>query len=134
MAANTTRRTTAKKNTIRSLGPTNGDVISIVAAKRKTIPVDLIGVRYNVTPPKASAAIRMMGLTNLDLDSDDNTQALNAATQMMEAYDDLVTMMFGAKAQEIRDRMNDPEDALDIQHISELSQALQAASTDNPPT
>lgn len=102
------------------------DDIVISAEPVKRLTVNLVGVSYSVRPPKGAMAIVL-------------------ATKMQKAEKDPAVLLDGLgdwlkiavgkdEAKAIRARLEDPEDALDFEHIMTLLQKLSEASTGNPTT
>jgi len=97
--------------------------ITINAEPVEQIKVHLVGETYLITPPKAAFALRMARAAE-DFKDD--------VTKQMKIIDQWVDSAFGPKADEIRARMDDGEDALDITHLIELLEAVVEVQTENP--
>jgi hypothetical protein len=91
--------------------------ITITAEPRAAIPVDLVGVRYTVQPPKSALAFKLA------------VQAKSAGEdpeQMLTTIDEWIEKAFGKKqATAIRGR-------LDINHLMQLMEALIEEGSKNP--
>lgn len=91
-----------------------------IGAEAKPLPqtkIDLllVGKKYKINRIKPAVALRMARL------------AKGGATEleMVEALDELIVKVFGEKdAKEVQNRLEDPKDALDYDHISELLRAM----------
>jgi hypothetical protein len=101
-------------------------LISIAAAERTPILVDLVGTRYQVTPPKSAIALRLAVTAKT---SGDDPQAMLDVLDMW-----LVAAMGKSTAKKIRARMDDPADALDFEHLMKLVEAVTSAAAGNPTT
>lgn len=92
---------------------------------RKGIPVDLVGVRYTARKPKAALGLRVAVAAK---------KAGEDPEGMLKAMNSFITMTFGKKdAAAINKRLEDPDDDLDYDHITELVQALMEVG-ENPTT
>lgn len=92
------------------------------AEERKAVVIELIGKRYKVRPPKTSFAMKYA----LAGDGEDASTAVKLTVSWVKAAfqkDD---------AQEVIDRLQDPDDLLDLQHIMKLIEALVAKVSGNP--
>lgn len=100
--------------------------IEITPQKRQGIPVKLIGVEYAARPPKSMVALRLA--QQAQKASDDPEASIKALTQWL-------TMTFGKKdTAAILQRLEDPDDDLDIPHIAELMEKVTEAVSGNPTT
>jgi hypothetical protein len=101
-------------------------VIADERGPAEPVTVDLMGVLYDVTPPKSALAMRIAWLAaERDSDPDEVFQAL-------EAWMDKA---FGDQADSVRHRMyEDDKDPLDFPHIMALIQKLIELSSDLPTT
>jgi hypothetical protein len=102
--------------------------IKIEATPRQTISIDLLGVEYVIVAPKAALALKL---------SVRSKQATNGQdpTLMVEALYEWLDVAFGKeKAGEVRDRLDDPADLLDIEHLSILMQKVTEVGSGNPTT
>lgn len=100
--------------------------ISIQAAFAETIDIDLVGVRYKITPPKAGLAIQ---IARLSVDtSGQNT------VKVLDLLDKWIDRAFGEEqAAAVRARMyEDDEDQLDLPHLIELVKAVMETQSGNP--
>lgn len=93
------------------------------ASKRKVekIDVNLLGIDYKVNKLKAATALRFARAM-----SSPSTSELEAAGML----DNLVQRMFGTDAEKIFERLEDPEDELDFEHIGELAYAIFSYDSD----
>lgn len=97
-----------------------------VPAVASAVKVNLVGKVYSVTPPKSAAAMRLASLAS-DRDSDPD--------ETFAALDKWIDHAFGAKAEEIRERMyEDDDDPLDFGHIMALMQKLVEMTSGLPTT
>jgi len=100
--------------------------IPITAKPRRIISVDLVGVRYDVKPPKGALALTL------------GRAAKKASTdpeQGMRAMMDWLTMAVGSEnAEAIEKRLNDLNDELDFEHIGDLIKAVTEAGANGNPT
>lgn len=103
------------------------DILHITSDPREKIKVDLVGVRYDVWPPKTALAIRLAKRA-LALQGD-----VEQASELFDVLDTWIDMAFGKPiAKKVRARMEDGEDDLDFPHIMKLMEALIERSTGNP--
>lgn len=98
------------------------------------LKVRLVGVDYEVRPPKMWAAMRTtQKLQGLATGGDDMTpEAVGDAVDAMEAW--LRGAVSKADADEIMARLDDPDDQLDLTHIAALIEQVTEASTGDPTT
>lgn len=102
----------------------DNELISISAAPRKKIPVDLVGVRYQVFPPKGALALEL-GIQTKKAGDDPS-----AAWDMVEKW---VDRAFGkVDARKIKARLSDDNDDLDIAHLMQLMTVLMERMSGNP--
>lgn len=100
--------------------------IEITAEPVKTLDVNLVGVDYDVKPPKGSLAIVLASSLGKIKDNPD---------KLMRILGDWVRVAFGKKqAEAVMKRLEDPDDDLDITHIMQLMEKLAEATTGNPTT
>lgn len=98
--------------------------VAIVTEGRKKILISLIGVEYEITPPKTIVGLRMAIRAKAAADD---------PALMMEALDDWIVRAFGkVVAKTIQKRLESEDDDLDFQHITELMQAVVEQVTGNP--
>lgn len=97
--------------------------VLIAADKREVIPVELVGERYSILPPKTAVTLKMAVRAK---------QAGSDPALMYEALQEWIDKAFGKKAKEVHKRLDDPDDLLDIEHITELMKAVIEVSTGNP--
>ena len=101
--------------------------IVITAEEREVIEVDLVGVHYQVTPPKASLALKI-AVQAKQADENDPEQALVPITSW------LGQAMGEEQAAAIRARLDDPDDLLDLSHVMKLMEKIIEVGSGNPPT
>lgn len=99
--------------------------IVIDAEPAETLDVKLVGVDYKITPPKTSLLMqvtdKMQGKDEEDVTSED-----------LYRFVDL--MFTQTEAGKVKKRLNDPKDALDIDHVMSLLDKLMEAVQPNPTT
>ena len=96
---------------------------------RKPVIVDLVGVRYAVTPPKMRSAVKMFQqLQTAAADAEENP------TAAFEQHDAWIRRLFRERADEVIARMEDEDDELDMVHINQLTQALMERAAGADPT
>lgn len=101
--------------------------IVIAADPRETLDIELVGVEYNIKPPKAATAMALMSSIGGDLQNDPE--------KAMEVIEKWVKVTFGSKTgPKILARLRDPEDDLDISHLGDLMQKVTEVVTGNPTT
>lgn len=99
--------------------------LTIEAATRESIPVDLVGKRYSLVPPKTTLAIQVAAAA----------QSAEDLPNMMKSLEGWVVAAFGTKSgNAIVKRLYDPNDALDVDHIVQLVQGVMGMQTGNPTT
>lgn len=101
------------------------DDIEILADPRAKISVNLVGVRYEVEPPKTALAIQLARQASTAQDD---------PAGLFTLIDTWMDSAFGKPmAKKVRARMQDPTDALDFPHVMRLMEALvQRAANGNP--
>lgn len=100
--------------------------ISIQAAFAETIDINLVGVAYTITPPKAGLAIQ---IARLSVDNADGTSTV----KVLDLLDKWIDRAFGDQADAVRARMyEDEDDQLDLPHLIELVKAVMEQQTGNP--
>jgi len=121
-AAATPRKVAVKKTADHKLPAAD---ITINPEPKKKVSIDLIGERYLITPPKASLAVAItQGARNPD-----------EAEEAFAKLQDWIDLAFGVKiAVKIRERLDDPKDDLDLDHIMKLMNALMELGGENPTT
>lgn len=108
--------------------------ITISAEPRKTFTVDLVGKTYTIRAPKGSAAIALASRANMTSKRGKGGDAAEIEG-MLSMLRDWSRAAFGVKvAEEVLARLDDPEDDLDFQHLSDLMAKVSEASTGNPTT
>lgn len=103
-----------------------GSLIEIAATTREAIPIKLVGKDYSITTPKSYLAM-MLAIRAKKADEDPE--------KMMEAVSEWLDGAFGKKVRaDIVKRLEDPEDALDFPHITELMRKVIELGTGDPTT
>lgn len=98
-----------------------------IVSTRKPLNVELVGVNYLITPPKAALAIEMA--------KDIRGAKSKKPDEVMDTlYEWLSMCMTPDEVDALRVRLKDPKDDLDIQHVTELLTAVMERITSNPPT
>lgn len=98
--------------------------LSIVADPREKITISLVGVEYVITPPKASAALKMA--IRAKAGDEDPAEMLAALTEWAQKA-------FGkATATKVMKRLDDDEDELDLQHMMKLMEGVAELTAGNP--
>jgi len=88
----------------------------IEAAERKSIPVELVGVHYDLIPPKAAFSLRIAQRAQ-EADKDVNL--------LLGVLGNWMTAAFGEKqSAKIMARLDDPDDLLDFGHLLTLLQKV----------
>lgn len=99
--------------------------IVIDAEPAETLDVKLVGVEYKLTPPKTSLLMqvtdKMQGKDEEDITSED----LYRFVDLLFSKSDSV---------QVKKRLNEPKDALDIEHVMTLLDKLMEAVQPNPTT
>ena len=100
--------------------------IKIPGKSRKSIDVELVGSTYTVRPPKSSVAVFLaQALRNADDD----------AEKLLDGLSQWANVLFGRRTgEEVMERLDDPEDDLDIQDLVDLIQAVMEEGSGNPTT
>lgn len=102
------------------------DNINIKADPPRKVVVGLVGIKYTATVPKKMLALSLMMRVK---------NAGNDPQMMSEAIDALLLKMFGKEvAPTVRTRLENEEDALDIDHVMDLMNALISLGTGGDPT
>lgn len=99
--------------------------IRITAQPKKSVQVELLGKVYSIKPPKSA----MLLAIGSHIDKTDNVGALNTD------FENILKLMFTNKKgqfEEIKARLADPADDLDLDHIFEVVEALVEEKTGNP--
>ena len=103
--------------------------INITARERSLIPVTLVGIDYMVRKPKGALGLRIASQF-ADLQGEDNE---GNPEKLSELMDTLVKMLFTKRdVAKVTKRLDDPEDDLDFEHISELMSAVSEETTETP--
>lgn len=111
------------------LDPSKTLVIGGDTTEVETVPVQLVGVTYQMPQPKAGSLIEMARASKSIKENGDNSAYLDVLL-------DWVTSAFGPEQGEhIINRLETATDALDVHHIAELMEAvLSVQGGDNPST
>ena len=100
--------------------------LEITATPPQSVEVKLVGKTYHVTPPKTSLSLNMVGKSE---------EMKKNPKQVVATLNSWIDSAFSEKdAKEIRKRLNDGRDLLDIDHISELVKLLMEHKSENPTT
>lgn len=120
-------------------------MIEIGGSDRKPVTVNLVGVEYSVNPPKSALALSFANtyaeiqktLTTTKLPAAKvsrakpktaqdglDTEQLAKNMKMVDMLYSFIDAVFGKQSKAVRARLNDNDDQLDIEHISELMTAL----------
>jgi hypothetical protein len=103
-------------------------VIHISATPKKPVGVDLLGTVYQVKTPKTALLLAISRHSGKKGD-----KSSGDAEKMGRDFDTIIQLMFGAKvAPQIQERLEDPEDDLDLDHIFEIIDKLTEEATGNP--
>lgn len=105
------------------------------------IDVDLVGIRYTIHPPKSSFSMRLAkvapafsGMTEKAMRKD-SKKALSAMTAMNALMEDWINSAFTkTDAKKVIERLDDPTDALDVDHIFELLKGVMEHTNGGRPT
>ena len=98
--------------------------ILIVAAPAPTYKVSLVGELYKVRPIKSSLGMTLQARSQ---------RAGEDGKKVSAVIMSIIDMMFSKKdAKEVRARLKDPFDELDVDHITSLMMALMEKQTGNP--
>ena len=99
--------------------------IEIEAEPIKELRLKLVGEVYQVKPPKGSLAIVLAKKMSKNKDVDG----------MMKAIEDWLRLaMSKSDTKRVMERLEDPEDALDLSHVTSLIEKLTERVTGNPTT
>lgn len=100
--------------------------ITISAAPRTVLDVDLVGVHYSVNPPKAALALKMA--MDSKLTGEDPSILMNTLDEwLVQAVGPEVT-------KDIHARLDDPADDLDVSHLMQLMEAVLSEMSERPTT
>ena len=99
--------------------------VQIVADKRQSMVIELVGMRYTVKVPKASLALKLAVRAK---QADDNPALL------AQTIDEWISRAFSSEdAESVKHRLYEADDDdLDLPHIMKLMEALIERTTDNP--
>lgn len=102
------------------------EIVIEAEAKPSTIGIALVGKTYQGRPPKTVAMINL---------SQAVTKKKSQPAEMVGFLHKFLEMTFGKKdANAIMKRLEDPQDTLEIGHISQLMEALISRSAGENPT
>lgn len=96
--------------------------IQAVTGSREIIPVELVGVKYQLRPPKAAFGLKLAAA-----DQNDQGAMARLVTEWIQAA-------FGDQAEAVMARLDDYDDDLDLMHLMELMQLVMERVTGNPTT
>lgn len=99
--------------------------IKIEATPKAVLDVELVGVHYSVTPPKAALALRLAVAAKQSGEDDPGS-----VVDTLNAW--LLMAMGEEQEKAIQARIEDPKDALDIDHLMMLMEAVIEESSGNP--
>lgn len=100
--------------------------IQIEAKPRKTFAVELVGKEYTLTAPKSAFALRMAVKSK-------QAQTASDPSLLIEAVDEWLEAALGPEqSQEVHDRIDDPNDDLDLEHINTLMEKVMEQTTGVP--
>lgn len=110
-----------------------------VTQARQPITIELVGVKYAITPPKTLNYMSFVGgataLANTDLVAQMTTGDVSGAEAGVEMIHKWIDMAFDTDADGVKARLIDPKDSLDIGHIAQLMKAVGEVQTGGvPPT
>jgi hypothetical protein len=98
--------------------------IVIEAEEAQKIGVTLVGEKYTITPPKAALAMKWATEAG-ELENDPGA--------VMAVLSQWIMAAFGkTNGRKVIARLNDPDDQLDIVHVSKLMEAAIEQQTGNP--
>lgn len=99
----------------------------------EAVKVRLVGVEYEIRPPKMWAAMRTtQKLQGLAAGEDMSPEAIGDAVEAMESW--LRGSTTAQDADAILARLDDRDDALDLTHLAELIEKVTEATTGDPTT
>lgn len=111
-----------------------GKRIVIDAPEREQHTVQLVGVEYLVTPPKAALAMKLSAKFGAKTTDADGKEVADSEG-MQEGLAQFILAAFGKKqAADVTKRLEDPDDLLDYPQITELVSLLFEQETTDPPT
>jgi len=96
--------------------------IVINASPSKTLSVELVGIEYQVRPPKMAVLAVVAKAAGNKGDGQSTIGHI----------ENLIKIMFKKSAAEVLARLDDPEDELDYQDIMNTAEAVIEANTGNP--
>ena len=137
--AKKSQRVTPRKHAAQAVEPGQGysgtgseaDPITITAIPAETLMVNLVGVVYEVCPPKAMMALQMAKST-VQARTGKNTGKQADPLQTLAKLDGWMVAAFQGEVDAVRARLDDPKDLLDIDHIAELMAAVMEESSGHP--
>ena len=93
---------------------------------RQDIDVNLVGVEYVIHPPKT---VVMLEFSNMIQEVEGNP------SKILEVLDTYIDSAFTAEdAQEVKERLRDEHDQLDLPHLMNLIEQVTELTTGNPST
>lgn len=100
--------------------------IDIAAEPRSVLPIRLVGVEYSIVPPKNAFTLELASRT-----TDDDLRTAKATHDLIYSW---IDQAFRDDAPKVRERLADPLDDLDLDHIMLLIQRVVEAQSGNPTT
>lgn len=101
-----------------------GPVLSIMATSKPTFQIDFIGKTYDIVAPKSALAMKMA------------VRAKTASEDPALMYDTLIEWVFAAfgtsQGASIVARLDDAEDDLDVEHITDLIEKVMEYQSNLP--
>lgn len=96
----------------------------------------LVGVTYKVRPVKGAIGISLAQEFKGGMKKGGKNGSPEQVQKINKVLDRVINMMFVEKSDrdDLRDRMQDPDDLLDFAHIFELMEKLTEAQSGNPTT
>lgn len=101
----------------------------VSAPARETVDVKVAGVVYPVTRPKSIVALEISTLGS-SIDSANP----ESVTEALDKINLIVDSLFGAKAEDVRKRLRDPKDTLDLTEIVQTANVVTEHFTKDTPT
>jgi hypothetical protein len=102
----------------------SSEVAFRVSAKpKKPVTAEIVGEVYTVKAPKSSL---LLAISRHSSAKDSDANSINRDLET------ILKLMFGKEWVKVQERLDDPEDELDIDHIFESIENLTEAATGNP--
>jgi len=100
--------------------------IIVEASPRPRYTVQLVGVEYALSPPKSALSMKLAVRSKQSQESSDPTLMLDTLREwVVSAFGDEVGAVVLA-------RLDDKDDEMDLDHLSELMRKVSEAATGNP--